>query len=47
MSDRTDLEALTLTKFAIGQPVRRAEDQRLVRGKAGRSRERRVIGLAS
>ena len=37
MSDRTDLEAqsletIALQKFAIGQPVPRLEDQRLVRG---------------
>ncbi len=32
MSDRPDLDTLALTKFAIGQPVRRTEDQRLVRG---------------
>ena len=32
MSDRARLDALSLSRFAIGQPVRRAEDQRLVRG---------------
>jgi len=34
MSDRktSDIDALALTKFAIGQPVPRREDQRLVRG---------------
>jgi carbon-monoxide dehydrogenase large subunit len=32
MSDRTDLDALAIQKFAIGQPVPRLEDQRLVRG---------------
>lgn len=32
MSDRNSLEALALTKFAVGQPVRRAEDHTLVRG---------------
>lgn len=32
MSDRTDIDSLALQKFAIGQPVPRLEDQRLVRG---------------
>ncbi len=32
MSERNSLEALSLAKFAVGQPVRRVEDQRLVRG---------------
>ena len=32
MSDRSNLEALSLQRFAVGQPVRRAEDQKLVRG---------------
>jgi carbon-monoxide dehydrogenase large subunit len=32
MSERNDIEKLALQKFAIGQPVPRLEDQRLVRG---------------
>ena len=32
MDDRTTETALSLTKFGIGQPVRRSEDPRLVRG---------------
>ncbi len=32
MSDGNDIEAIALQKFAIGQPVRRMEDQTLVRG---------------
>jgi aerobic carbon-monoxide dehydrogenase large subunit len=32
MDDRTTETALSLTKFGIGQPVRRTEDPRLVRG---------------
>jgi aerobic carbon-monoxide dehydrogenase large subunit len=32
MSEATSLDTLSLQKFAIGQPVPRAEDQRLVRG---------------
>ena len=33
MDDRTTETALSLTEFGIGQPVRRTEDPRLVRGK--------------
>ena len=33
MDDRTTETALSLTKFGIGQPVRRSEDPKLVRGK--------------
>jgi carbon-monoxide dehydrogenase large subunit len=32
MDDRTTEAALTLTKFGVGQPVRRSEDPKLVRG---------------
>ena len=32
MDDRTTETALSLTKFGIGQPVRRSEDPKLVRG---------------
>jgi len=32
MDDRTTETALSLTKFGIGQPVRRSEDPTLVRG---------------
>src|SRR5215471_17379821 len=32
MDDRTTEAALSLTKFGIGQPVRRTEDPKLVRG---------------
>ena len=32
MDDRTQETALSLTKFGIGQPVRRSEDPKLVRG---------------
>src|SRR5262249_27386811 len=32
MDDRTTEAALSLTKFGIGQPVRRSEDPKLVRG---------------
>lgn len=32
MDDRTTETALSLTKFGIGQPVRRTEDPKLVRG---------------
>jgi carbon-monoxide dehydrogenase large subunit len=32
MSTRQDLDSLAIEKFAVGQPVRRSEDQKLVRG---------------
>ena len=32
MDDRTTEAALSLTKFGVGQPVRRSEDPKLVRG---------------
>ena len=32
MDDRTTETALSLTKFGIGQPIRRSEDPTLVRG---------------
>ena len=32
MDDRTTETALSLTKFGVGQPVRRTEDPKLVRG---------------
>src|SRR4029077_15990729 len=32
MDDRTSEAALSLTKFGVGQPVRRSEDPKLVRG---------------
>ena len=32
MDDRTAETALSLTKFGVGQPVRRTEDPTLVRG---------------
>jgi len=32
MDDRTTETALSLTKFGVGQPVRRSEDPKLVRG---------------
>ena len=32
MDDRTTEASLSLTKFGVGQPVRRSEDPKLVRG---------------
>src|SRR4029077_17253476 len=32
MDDRTAQASLSLTKFGVGQPVRRSEDPKLVRG---------------
>src|SRR5215472_1019008 len=32
MDDRTTETALSLTKFGVGQPVRRSEDPKLIRG---------------
>ena len=32
MDDRTTEAGLSLTKFGVGQPVRRSEDPKLVRG---------------
>ncbi len=46
MSDRTDLEALALQKFAIGQPVPRLEDQRLVRGQGQYTDDVNLAGQA-
>jgi carbon-monoxide dehydrogenase large subunit len=43
MDDRTTEAALSLTKFGIGQPVRRTEDPKLVRGEGAYTDD---IGLA-
>jgi carbon-monoxide dehydrogenase large subunit len=43
MNDRTAEAALSLTKFGIGQPVRRSEDPKLVRGEGSYTDD---IGLA-
>ena len=43
MDDRTTEAALSLTKFGIGQPVRRSEDPKLVRGEGRYTDD---IGLA-
>src|SRR5476649_2408891 len=43
MDDRTAQAALSLTKFGIGQPVRRSEDPKLVRGEGRYTDD---IGLA-
>jgi carbon-monoxide dehydrogenase large subunit len=43
MDDRTTEAALSLTKFGIGQPVRRSEDPKLVRGEGSYTDD---IGLA-
>jgi len=44
MDDRTTEAALSLTKFGIGQPVRRSEDPKLVRGEGRYTDD---IGIAS
>ncbi len=46
MDDRTTEAALSLTKFGIGQPVRRAEDPKLVRGQGRYSDDVNLAGQA-
>ena len=44
MDDRTTENALSLTKFGIGQPVRRSEDPTLVRGEGRYTDDTRRTG---
>jgi len=46
MDDRTTEAALSLTKFGVGQPVRRSEDPKLVRGKGRYTDDINVPGQA-
>ncbi|HZD91497.1 MAG TPA: xanthine dehydrogenase family protein molybdopterin-binding subunit [Pseudolabrys sp.] len=46
MDDRTTEAALSLTKFGIGQPVRRSEDPTLVRGQGHYSDDLNLAGQA-
>jgi carbon-monoxide dehydrogenase large subunit len=46
MDNRTTEAALSLTKFGIGQPVRRAEDPKLVRGEGQYSDDVNLAGQA-
>ena len=46
MDDRTTQAALSLTKFGVGQPVRRSEDPKLVRGEGRYTDDVNVPGQA-
>src|SRR5471030_801349 len=46
MDDRTTEAALSLTKFGIGQPVRRSEDPKLVRGEGRYTDDIGIAGQA-
>src|SRR5882672_5014662 len=46
MDDRTTEAALALTKFGVGQPVRRTEDPKLVRGEGRYTDDGNVPGQA-
>ena len=46
MDDRTTEAALSLTKFGVGQPVRRTEDPKLVRGQGRYSDDVNLAGQA-